>query len=233
MSGILSRSCCLLALLVVAVHAERAVATKIDMHPRPTLLLSKSGTFIAQDTPRSVALYRLTDGKLLHRFQSPEHTDPIDATADEKFLALCGGGSIGVWDIATGRMLWQKSRFETGIDHIYDVSFARNGKSFLVSPGDDRAIVYGTDSGKIIRTIRFPPQQGAVMSAALAPDGLKGVLVDLGNDLFTFDVATTALTPMKLKGAWPGGREVCRLPLRRRSRRSARHPGRGSGGEDA
>jgi WD40 repeat protein len=42
------------------------------------------------------------------------------------------------------------------------------------------------------------------MSAALSrDDGSKGVLVDLGERLFTFDVTTGEITDTGLKGAWP------------------------------
>jgi hypothetical protein len=41
------------------------------------------------------------------------------------------------------------------------------------------------------------------MSAALSPDGSKGVLIDLGERLYTFDVGTGVMKDTGWKGAWP------------------------------
>jgi hypothetical protein len=69
--------------------------------------------------------------------------------------------------------------------------------------GKDFAVVYETRSGREIQVLRLPPDAHRPGSAALSPDGSKGALLDLGEQLYTFDVATGTLKAMNIQGTWP------------------------------
>jgi hypothetical protein len=181
-----------------------AHGTKYDTRDRPAFLLPRSKQFVVQDAWDSVATYGIKDGEVVHKFPARERVNKFDVTADEEFLVIaCADGSVGVWELETGNRRWWKGQRATGLNYIYDVSFARDGKSLVLSSEAGYAAIYETQTGLQKGTIRFPPNQTSIMSAALSPDGSRGVLIDLGERLFTFDVGTGLMKDTGLKGAWP------------------------------
>jgi hypothetical protein len=174
------------------------------MTPRPAALLTKSGGFIAQNAPNSVALYRVADGRLLHSFAVGGAITQIDVTADEELLLItCDDGSLSVWTIATGVRRWQHGRSQSGLSYIYDGAFAGNGKSLVACDSAGKVAVYDTSTGKRLSLTQAGPQYDMTLSAALSPGGSRGVVIGLTEQLFTFDVATGTAQDTSLKGAWP------------------------------
>jgi WD40 repeat protein len=184
--------------------AHEALAKSIDNTPRPTIILKGATKFLAQDGWDSVALYDAANGQPIHRFSAGARVEMIDLTADEKsLLVACGDGSLSLWDLATGENLWRKTPTQTGLPSVADACFAWDGRSFVVANFDDAAVVFDSGTGGRIGAATFPPRQVDVMSAALTPDGSRGVLIDLDNRVFTFDLRTGAMRDTGVMGASP------------------------------
>jgi hypothetical protein len=148
-------------------------------------------------------MYGIGDGKLIHRFPAGSRVHKFDVSEDEKFLIVACDRAIGAWDLISGLQLWSKGPNEAGIEPSYDISLAWNGKSFVVCNERDFALVYETHNGQQISKIEMPPGRTSFVSAALSPDGSRGVFVTMGGQLFTFDVAEGAITDTGIRGDRP------------------------------
>jgi hypothetical protein len=192
-------------LVVVACGWVPTVAsgTTYDMSPRETILLKDGARFIAQDGWNSVALYR-ADGSVAHGFPAPAGVGRIALSPDEKHLLVaCKDGSLVLWRVGTGERAWLKGPGESGLGNTQDASFAGNGERFAVCDQRDSAVVFDTGTGRRVGAVSFPPGQTNVMSVALAPDGTRGFLVDLGERLHTFDLAAVRPVDTGFQAAWP------------------------------
>jgi hypothetical protein len=89
------------------------------------------------------------------------------------------------------------------MEYVYDAAFAHDGESCVVCDHRDQAVVLRTGTGERLGVVRFPPMQTNIMTAALAPGGRTGVLIDLGGRLHTFDVTTGTPRDTGVTGAWP------------------------------
>jgi hypothetical protein len=194
----------LAAISVLGLGPVAAPAKTIDKRPRPVIYFARSGRFVAQDAWNSLALYRGADGALLRRFPAEHRINKFGAMADEaRLLVGCEDGGVGVYDIATGDPVWRKEPSETGLGYIYGVAFARDGRSCIVCNVRDFALIFDSATGLQTGRVTFPPRETNIMSAALTPDGSRGALVDLGEQLWTFDVATGVPRPTGLTAGWP------------------------------
>ena len=190
--------------LALLLGAQAVLGTTIDMRPRPAILLKGAGRFLAQDSSDSLALYDASNGQALRRFPAGAHVNEFDLTTDERFLLIaCADGRLSLWDVASGENVWRMTSRQTGLDFIYDASFASDGKSFVVCNYRDFCVIADTATGEQIGVVRFPPSQTNIMSACLSPDGTKGVLIDLGESVFTFNATTGAMSDAGVKGSWP------------------------------
>jgi hypothetical protein len=177
-----------------------AFGETIDRSPRKAILLNDSKRFIVQDAWNCVALYQLGEVMPIHRFPTPGWVENLAVTSDEKrLLVACSNGSLGVWEVETGTRVWE----QTGLGYIFDVSFAHNGESCIVCDAKGNAIILKTTTGERLGIVRISPKQLSILSGALSPDGTKGVLIDFGERLYTFDVATGTLMDSKLTGGGP------------------------------
>jgi WD40 repeat protein len=190
--------------LAVLAGAPEAFGTTLDRSPPPALLLKGAARFLVQDGWDSVALYDAANGQALRRFPAGARVNKIDLTADEKFLLIaCADGGLSVWDVMSGENVWRKRPAGTGLDYVYDASFAYDGKSFVVCNSQDFALVGDTATGQQIGVVRFPAGQTNIMSACLSPDCNRGVLVTLGEEVFTFDARTGVKSDTGVGGAGP------------------------------
>ena len=192
------RRACLFILLIGCVFVEPASAHKPDTTPKPSAFLGDSNRFVAVDSMESAAIYSAEDGKQLHKLSVAGRINKLAVTTDHKFVCIaCGNGSISVWDTATGENLWAKLPGELG--YIYDVSFAWDGNR-LVASDNVGAVVYDAVTGN--RIWRFGESE-IILSAALSPDGTKGVFVGIDERLFTFDVLAKKTTATGLETGRP------------------------------
>jgi WD40 repeat protein len=158
--------------------------------------------FLAQDAEDSVTLYD-QKGTTIRRFGAT-FISAIAATSDEKFLLLaCYDGQLKLFDLRTGAAIWTKRPMDTGLRFVHDASFAWDGRSLIACDDRGEAFIYDTTTGKQIGAVKFPPMQTSILSAALSPDGSKGVLIDAGHQVFKFDTATGEPQDTGLKGFLP------------------------------
>jgi hypothetical protein len=193
-----------LASVVSLLVATLSPATTYDRRPRQTAILPISGQFIAQDSWDGLGLYQLSDLTLVRTFRARASVNTFDVTKDEQTLLIgSDDGSLRTFDVATGEKLWERFPWQIGQHYSQDVCFSHDGKSVVVCGQDDKAVVFEARTSRWICTVRFPPHQTNTMSAALSPDGRKGVVLELGGRLYAFDVATGQLQPTGVTGAWP------------------------------
>jgi WD40 repeat protein len=196
----------LLSLLFAALLATLAVpaakGTTIDVRCRKALFLPHSGQFIAQDAMNGVALYRLNDRGLVHSFRAGAEVLRFAVTPDEKVLFLPDlDGNLSAHDLTTGQPVWHLSRWQTGLTSIWDVSFSQDGRFTLACGGDKHEVlILETATGKLVRTLPTRLSRPAINSAALCPDGSRGVCTDSDGNLFAFEVATGLVKKLRSIG---------------------------------
>jgi WD40 repeat protein len=196
----------LLVLLVLGLQG-RAEQDKMRYpgHLQP-FLLGKSGKILVQKRGDTLATCSLQDGKLIHTFRMHRGFSQYDVSADERWLVGCNSGDVRVWNLQTGQQLWHQDQGQSSIGWSCDVSFSWDGLSFVVCGNRDLfasfAVVFDTRTGRWIRAISSPPGE-TFWSAALSPDGAKGVLVGLRRQLHSFDVNTRALKNLKVEAEGP------------------------------
>jgi WD40 repeat protein len=172
------------------------------MRFRPTAVLPNSGQFIAQDAWNGVALYRLNDLSLVYSFRVEASVGGFAVTPDEGILLLgCSDGSLSAWDLSTGQKLWAIHSSPNAPSDVQDVCCSHDGLSVVASGRYGQVQVFAVGTGQLLGTVQFP--QGSVMSAALSPDGVRGVLVTDSQKLIAFDVATGQTQDTGIQGAWP------------------------------
>src|SRR5687768_16793393 len=122
-----------------------ATARSIDTSPLPVVLL-RDGGFIAQHGRDGVSLYDPA-GKPVHRFLL-DHMTAFAVTADQTRLVLVSGPGMKMFDVRTGAATWTNSN--QGVGFCYDVSFARDGRTFVASGYRDATGVFETATGRQI-----------------------------------------------------------------------------------
>jgi WD40 repeat protein len=175
-------------------------ATTISMAPKTCFLL-RNGQLIAQDSSTSVVLYDAT-GESIHRFVSG-YVSALALSYDQRHLLIgTSGGSLQLFDVGNGVTVWSRGPTEAHLQAVNDVSFAPNDRTFAVSDFSDQTSVFETANGSQVGSVHFPPHQTNVMSVALSNGGTTGVLIELGGQIFTFDVTSGTMRPIGIKGAW-------------------------------
>jgi WD40 repeat protein len=175
-----------------------ATATTIDMSPHRTLVLPGSQQFLVRDAWNGVALYRLSDRSVVHRFRGPSEVSAFAASSDEKMVILaCDNGALSAFDLASGERLWKQSPLSS----VSKVGFSSDGQSILV----DGLLVLEAATGRKIGTLPpLPDKSLTVWSAALGPGGTRGSLVaGYDGQLYTFDVQTGQVAEKGVKKLGP------------------------------
>jgi WD40 repeat protein len=101
----------------------------------------------------------------------PNHAYPITAVAFDprggRVVTGCQDGNLGLWDMASGRLVFDASGGQTG--EIVVVTFSPDGGMLLTAGHDGKARFWDAHSGKQLGP---PLRHGdAVLSAAFRPDG--------------------------------------------------------------
>ncbi len=177
-----------------------ASGDSIDTSFRETVLLPISKQFIAPEHPNGLALYRLSDLSLVHRFRAPAPVGKFAVTSDESLLLLaCDDGTVSCYGVATGESCWALSPSQSGLGCAHDICPAHDGKSVVVCDREGRAAIFEAATGRRIRSLPLPPD-GNILSASLAPDGTQGVFAGSGMSLYCFDVASGKITDTGERG---------------------------------
>ncbi|HEV8060627.1 MAG TPA: hypothetical protein VGP68_12165 [Gemmataceae bacterium] len=185
-------------------HTSLARDSKILPGSRPAVMLSRTDEFIAMNRQDSASLYRTKDAKQVRTFTASDcDIESLTVTLDERYLlAACRGGAVRVWEIQNGAPVCSAHIPFSDNYYIHDASFSGDGKSFILVDHGGHVLVYETSSGRIIREMKFPQEIFGV-SAALSPEGTKGVVMSQGYLLYTFELAKGKLEETIFRGDRP------------------------------
>jgi WD40 repeat protein len=191
------------ALLLWVLPTNVAFATTIDMRPYQAVVLNDGVHCIVHDSHSSLAMYRVADATLVHRFNSSKRIAAYTLSPDQAHLLVAvSEGQFHVWDVSTGALVRKLTQRDTGLLTANVVGYSGNGRRFAVS-SYDRIVAFDRQTGIRIASVSFPPGSSHVNSFALDADGSGGFLIDNGQMLQRFDFATGSITSTGMGGAWP------------------------------
>jgi WD40 repeat protein len=125
-----------------------------------------------------VALWDISSGKLLHRWDWPKGRDPHSTVESLRFApdgsrlaaAVFRLSTAYVWDLKTGRQSSQIAH-----PQVYGLSFSPDGRTLLTAGWDSTIQFWETESGHLIREVKVAEhaKQGDLRMYAVcyAPDG--------------------------------------------------------------
>ncbi len=187
-----------------------ASATTFDTSPRPVVMLRRSDQFLAQDGVDGVALYNFSDRSLVRRFRARSRVDNFGVGLDEDILVLVSrNGHISARDLGAGDCLWDLSPEQTGSNSIYVPWHFQVGRSFVIESGQYRHWIFDTRTGNRVGAVPRPPGQTRIETAALEPEGTKGVFVGTDGELYSFDVTSGSVAKTGLAGLSNVSHAVC------------------------
>jgi WD40 repeat protein len=116
--------------------------------------------------PNYIRIYDAGTGKVRHTVQGSKHGEEtvLMFSPDSRFLALGCHNFLGMWDVDSGKKLWES---ETGSN---DVSFSADGKT-LASASADIVRLWDVSTGK--ETGPIPEHRDGLRFAQLTPDGRR------------------------------------------------------------
>ena len=131
------------------------------------LAYSRDGSLIAEPAEKSIVVWT-SHGRRVRRFGPAGGDDTFLVAAfspDGSLLAgLTGRATLDVWDLATGRALFQR---QASTGQARSIAFSPDG-SRLVTSGADGASVWAMPSGRLVARLSGA---GAIGAVAFSPDG--------------------------------------------------------------
>jgi len=155
------------------------------------LLLTRDGkTLVSSDYygSRTVCVWELATGKLLHRFPGNYDQQNIALSADGKLVAIGQKKAIVLWDLASGEEFRRLA-----LADMHSLAFSPDGKTLAAAGYDAEIHLWDFTSGKEISKIRWPLQNEPAGLAVLAftPDGRTLIAGGIfGSKIRLWDVAS-------------------------------------------
>jgi RNA polymerase sigma factor (sigma-70 family) len=132
-----------------------------------------------------IRLWDVTGGKPLRQLRGHASLWALGFSADGRRLVSGGGQTARLWDVRTGKEL---VCFKGHDSLVYAVALSSDGKRVATAGLEDKtARLWDTATGRELRRVRM---RGAVVSAALSPDGKLLAALDAGGTVGLWDAAT-------------------------------------------
>jgi WD40 repeat protein len=162
------------------------------------LALSPDGQILADgggfDAPQTIHLRQAADEKDLRELQTQNSVSSLIFSPDGKTLA--SGGflqTIKLWDVSTGRLLWQAKGRHQREGGVYFLTFSPDGKTLVSDDGEGGVYLWETATGN--ERWHFGKHRYSVRSGAFSRDGK---LLATGSDdttILIWDLAAAAGMP--------------------------------------
>ena len=142
-----------------------------------TVLLRHSDGLIAAKSESSVVLYGLRTGRIIREFRMAGRIRHFWVSPDERLLVVAVGQEqeeeLVAWNISDGGRAWSRRLDWTG----RDISFSADSRRLVTRNGHHGVVVLDTRTGAIVADFSTSAV-GGPRSAALSPDGSRGVLIN-------------------------------------------------------
>ncbi len=127
------------------------------------VLFSPDGRLLAAGSPTAIALYDMTERRIVQSFKTPDPVSALAFSADEEFLAAGGRQSLFTLNLRTHRALWTIGPGQP----VSALRFTKDGHGLIVAT--DSLTLFDALGGKPVRklVVKVPN----VPSAAISPDG--------------------------------------------------------------
>lgn len=176
---------------VLGSHGSRL---DVELPPaRPVLCLAATADAVLCGTADGeVMALSLADGSTLPApVRRPAPVRAVAVNWDGRLAASAAGGSLSVFEVATGRAVWERTSHDGGVTQL---RFSPDGTT-LYSGGADR-IIRGWAVADGTETLRLEGHTGTVTALAVGADG--GILVSGGRDRTVRLWDTRSRTPLQV-----------------------------------
>ncbi|KAH7127356.1 hypothetical protein EDB81DRAFT_697528 [Dactylonectria macrodidyma] len=145
---------------------------------------------------QTLCIWRVDDGKCLHRLKCSENAKKINFSPDSKYVALASYKEVSVWAVGQDELLWVLS------DYTKIATFSPDSRLIATSPKGERLLLWSLETGELVKelsltknnpgSITFSPD-GAVLCCSKWGEALTIWRLDNGLCLKTWEFRTSAI----------------------------------------
>jgi WD40 repeat protein len=159
----------------------------------------------------SALLWDLPTSRVVRRFETDLNPDAVALSPSGDTAAICSDDRVGVWNLSTGRRLWQLASRHNNEESggCLDLAFAQGGVS-IVMAGSWSGRLFRASDGRLLQSFELPkdePGSGRVFQhVAISPNGQLAFTAGVdGSGLWSIGEGRRIRT---MEGTYPTGESV-------------------------